>query len=324
MNAAVIHSFEHPPRFESFEEPVAHENEVLIRVHAAAVHPVVRAMASGVHYGTHAHFPVVAGLDGAGETADGRRVYFFTFRKPFGSMAETAVASKSVCIPIPDGLDYETAAAIVNPAMSSWLALKLRAKMIEGETVMVLGATGAAGRLAVPLAKILGARHVIAVGRNLKTLQQLQSHGADDIVSLHQSDDALMKTMRSASKIDTAEGGVNIVLDYLWGRPAECLIQTLTKKGLTGVSQRIRFIQIGDSAGKTIPLPAASLRSSALELIGSGAGSFRLDGAAADLAELLKVVAEHKLHVDIETEPLSNVEAAWNKDIGGKRLVIRM
>ena len=263
MNAAVIHSFEHPPRFETFEDPVPQENEVLIRVHAAALHPIVRAMANGVHYGAYAKFPAVAGLDGAGQLADGRRVYFFTFRKPFGSMAEIAVAAKTSCVPIPDALDDETAAAIVNTAMSSWLALKLRAQMVAGETVIVLGATGAAGKLAVPIAKILGAKRVIAVGRNLKTLQQLQSHGADEIVSLHQSDDALMKTLRAASGLDSPDGGVNIVLDYLWGRPADCLIQALAKKGLTGASPRIRFIQIGDSAGKTIPLAGALLRSSA-------------------------------------------------------------
>jgi NADPH2:quinone reductase len=188
----------------------------------------------------------------------------------------------------------------------------------------VLGATGAAGKLAVPIAKILGAKRVIAVGRNLKTLQQLQSHGADEIVSLHQSDDALMKTLRAASGLDSPDGGVNIVLDYLWGRPADCLIQALAKKGLTGASPRIRFIQIGDSAGKTIPLAGALLRSSAIEIIGSGAGSFRLDGIADELGLLLQNVATHKLHIDTAVEPLSNVEAAWNQDHGGKRVLFRI
>jgi NADPH:quinone reductase-like Zn-dependent oxidoreductase len=322
MNAAVLHSFANPPRFESFEEPVALENEVLVRVHAAALHPIVRAMASGVHYGAHVKFPSVAGLDGTGELADGRRVYFGALRKPFGSMAEVAVAS--YWVPIPDALDYETAAAMVNPAMSSWLALRLRARIVAGESVLVLGATGAAGRLAVPIAKILGAKRVIAVGRNLRVLQQLQSQGADEIVSLHQSDDALVKTLRAASGLDADGGGVDIVLDYLWGRPAECLIQALTRKGLAGSAPRIRFIQIGDSAGKTIPVAGAAFRSSAMELIGSGAGAFRLDGVADELNLLLRTAAEHKLHIDVDTEPLSNVEAAWNKDRGSRRLVFTL
>jgi NADPH:quinone reductase-like Zn-dependent oxidoreductase len=319
MNAAVIYSFDQPPRFESFAEPAAQEGEFLVQVRAAALHPVVKAMANGTHYGSSSQFPSIVGLDGAGRLQDGTRVYFGALRKPFGSMAELAVASKSFCIPIPDALEDETAAAILNPGMSSWLALKLRARLIAGETVLVLGATGAAGQLAIPLAKILGAKRVIAVGRNEEALKRLPGLGADEIISLHQADQDLIAAFRRS----TAEGGIDIVLDYLWGRPAECLIHALSKKGLNNASPRVRFVQVGDSAGRTISLSGAALRSSGLELLGSGAGSVDLKRVAEELGLLLQEAAQRKLRVDLEVAPLSAVEEAWNRERRG-RLVFQI
>ena len=319
MKAAVIRSLDHPPRCESFLDPVAEDGEILVHVRAAAVHPVVKAMANGTHYGSYAHLPAVAGLDGAGRLEDGTRVYFGTLRRPFGSIAEIAVASKSFCVPIPGALDDATAAAIVNPGMSSWLALKLRAAMVEGETVLVLGATGAAGGLAVRIAKLLGAKRVIAAGRNSTILEQLRGAGADEIVSLEQPVEPLIQAVRAAFA-----GGIDIVLDYLWGGPAECVLEALTTKGIGHGSKRVRLVQVGNSAGLKISLAAASLRSSGLELIGSGAGSVRIERVAEELASLLDASARHNFRVDTEVVPLSQVEGAWNRDYAGKRLVIEI
>jgi len=319
MKAAVIHSLNQPPRFDSFPEPVAEEGEILVYVRAAAVHPVVKAMANGTHYGSYAHLPAVAGLDGAGRLEDGTRVYFGTLRRPFGSMAEIAVASKSFCIPIPGALDDASVAAIVNPGMASWLSLKLRARMTEGETVLVLGATGAAGRLAVPIAKLLGAKRVVAVGRNRAILEELRAAGADEIVSLEQPDAELIQALRSSF-----ESGIDIVLDYLWGRPAECVLEALTTKGMRHGAARVRLVQIGSSAGPRISLTAHSLRSSGLELIGSGAGSVALERVSEELGNLLEACARHNFRVDTEVVPLSDVEQAWNRDYHGKRLVFEI
>ena len=200
MKAAVIHSFDRSPCFESFAQPTTQDGEVLVQVRVAALHPVVRAMANGTHYGSSSQIPSIVGLDGAGRLQDGTRVYFGALRKPFGSMAEFSVALKSFCVPIPHELDDETAAAIMNPGMSSWLALKLRARLIAGETVLVLGATGAAGQLAIPLAKILGARRVVAVGRNEEALKRLPELGADETISLLQADEDLIAAFRRSAE----------------------------------------------------------------------------------------------------------------------------
>ena len=138
---------------------------------AAAISHVVKSRASGAHYSASGQFPFVVGIDGVGRLDDGRRVYFVLPRAPYGSMAEQTVAPSAQCLALPDDLDDVTAAAIANPGMSSWAAYKERAKLKAGETVLVNGATGTAGRLAVQIAKHLGAKKVIATARNADALE---------------------------------------------------------------------------------------------------------------------------------------------------------
>ncbi len=154
-------------------------------------------------------------------------------------------------IELPDGLDDVTAAGIANPGMSSWVALMSRAKFVAGESVLILGATGVAGQLAVQIAKRLGAHRVIAAGRNPKALEELKDLGADSVISLDQEHDALVAAFRQ----ELALNPVDVVLDYLWGAPAEALLAAVSQKGLRTASSRIRFIQIGGIAGPTISLP---------------------------------------------------------------------
>ena len=147
MNAAVVSSYDAAPRFGSFEEPVAGEGEVLVNVSAAGLHPIVKSLANGSHYGSTGVLPFVPGVDGVGRLADGRRVFFGAVRSPFGTFAERTVASGKMCLELPEGLEDAVAAGLANPAMSSWAALKARAKFVAGESVLVLGATGVAGQL---------------------------------------------------------------------------------------------------------------------------------------------------------------------------------
>src|SRR5580658_8724543 len=123
MNAAVVHAFDAPPRYTTFGEPVAGAGERLVTVTAAGLHPIVKALASGTHYGSTGELPFVPGADGVGRLGDGTRVYFGISRSPFGTFSERALAADWMCIPLPDGLDDVTAAGIANPAMSSWVAL---------------------------------------------------------------------------------------------------------------------------------------------------------------------------------------------------------
>jgi NADPH:quinone reductase-like Zn-dependent oxidoreductase len=183
MNAAVVNAFGVPPRYTSFAEPVATDGEVLVNVSAVGLHRVVKALADGSHYASSNMLPLIPGVDGVGRLEDGTRVYFGMVRPPFGTFAERAVTAPHMCLPIPEALDDVTVAAIMNPGMSSWAAL-LRAHFVAGESVLILGATGVAGQLAVQVAKRLGARRVVASGRNPQVLEELEQRGADAVISL--------------------------------------------------------------------------------------------------------------------------------------------
>jgi NADPH:quinone reductase-like Zn-dependent oxidoreductase len=319
VHAAVVHAFDAPPRYTTFADPVAAEGEQLVTVTAAALHPIVKALASGTHYGSTGDLPFVPGVDGVGRLADGSRVFFGMSRPPYGTFSERGLAANWMCIPLPDGLDDATAASIANPAMSSWVALTQRAKFVARESVLILGATGVAGRLAVQVAKRLGARRVVAAGRNPQALETLNELGADAVISLCQEHDPLVAAFRS----EYAGAGVDVVLDYLWGHPAECVLEAISQKGLRKAASRVRFGQIGDSAGRTISLRAASLRSSGLELLGSGFGSASLNQIRAAIEEFFKAAATEPFQFKIKKAPLSDIEALWNSPEHGTRLVFQ-
>ena len=187
MNAAVLHTLGKPPRFEKFPEPVPAEDEVVVHVRTAALKPVDKQMAGGTHYASFRELPAVCGLDGVGWLDDGTRVFFAGPRRPYGAMAERTVVRRAQCFPVPEGLNDAVAAALPNPGVSAWLTLNARAKLAPGETVLILGATGVTGKLAVQIAKILGAGRVIAAGRNEKVLDTLRELGADATVAVRRS-----------------------------------------------------------------------------------------------------------------------------------------
>jgi NADPH2:quinone reductase len=319
MRAALVRAFDAPPSYTTFADPVAGEGELAVKVTAAGLHPIVKSLANGSHYGSTGDLPFVPGVDGVGCLEDGTRVYFGGAPSPYGTFSEHSLAAKSMCIPIPDGLDDATAAGIANPAMSSWVALTARAKFVAGESVLVLGATGVAGQLAVQNAKRLGARRVVGVGRNPEALDGLKSLGADAVISLNQEHGALVSALRS----EYAEAGVDVVLDYLWGQPAESMLEAIAQRGLRKAAARVRFVQIGASAGASIGLIAMTLRSSGLELLGSGFGSASLPQILEAVKEFFKAAAAEPYQFKVKTEPLSNVEALWNSQERGVRLVFQ-
>ena len=319
MHAAVVRAFDAPPTYADFPDPVPQAGELPVTVAAAGLHPIVKSLANGTHYGSTGELPFVPGVDGVGRLDAGARVFFGVARPPYGAMAERTLAAGWMCIPLPDGLDDATAAGIANPAMSSWVALTARAKFVAGESVLVLGATGVAGQLAVQIAKRRGARRVVGVGRNPQALEKLKSLGADAVISLHTEPDPLVDAFRS----EFAGEGVDIVLDYLWGHPAESALKAVAQKGLKKLTPRVRFVQIGSSAGHTITLNAATLRSSGLELIGSGFGSASLDQIKIAIGEFFQAAATEPFQFNLKTAPLSEVESLWNSSGHGSRLVFQ-
>jgi len=315
LRAAVVVDPNQPPKYQWFPDPVLEDGEVLVKVRAAGLHPIVKALASGAHYASAkgSREPSVPGVDGVGVLEEGRRVYFGLFRKPWGTMAEVAPAPRNFCIPLPENLNDVHAAAIVNPGMSAWVTLMERARLAAGETVLVLGATGVAGQLAMQSARLLGARRVIAAGRNVDALAGAD---VDAVVALSQPEDAV----REAFAAETAKG-IDIVVDYLWGRPAELLLEALAKGFNLAATHRTRWVEVGSMAGTTITLPAATLRSVDLTLMGSGFGAARLDRILATIPTLFQMAATGRLSIDPEPVPLADVESAWNRQEKGRRIV---
>jgi NADPH2:quinone reductase len=222
-------------------------------------------------------------------------------------------------VPVPDGVDDCAAAALPNPALSSWLPLVWRARLAPGETVLILGATGVAGKLAVQIARHLGAGRVVAAGRNARILATLPDLGADATIALGQPDPELAASFAR----EAARKRFDVVLDYVWGRPTEVLLGAMTRHDVMGESATLRLIEIGEMAGPTISLPAAALRSSGIEIYGSGGGSVPHTAIFETFPRLWALAADGKLRVDTESVPLAEIESAWQRDdVPGRRLVV--
>jgi NADPH:quinone reductase-like Zn-dependent oxidoreductase len=317
MNAAVLHAFDKPPHFEPFPEPVAADGEVIVQVRAAALKPVDKQIASGSHYASPRELPVISGIDGVGCLEDGSRVYFAGTRPPYGAMAQRTVVSRQRCFPLPQDLDDVTAAAVMNPGVSAWLTLAQRAKLVRGETVVILGATGVTGKLAVQIAKLLGAKRVVAAGRNEQVLSTLHDFGADVVIRI----DKPGQDLKEAFASEAGDSGFDVIIDYVWGQPTEALLAAITRKEFAVVKSEIRLVQVGESAGASISLPAAALRSAPLTIMGT-AGIPPRDVLMEAFQQVMTRAARRELRIDVEQVPLAQVESAWQRDGRGRRIVL--
>jgi NADPH:quinone reductase-like Zn-dependent oxidoreductase len=316
MNAAVVTSFEKPPRYQQFEvpEPKADE-EMLVDVLAVGLHPRVRTGAAGAHYTSTRTLPMIPGIDGVGRRADGKLVYFLAGEDVIGTMAERAVADARRVIELPDGVEVAKVAAAMNPAMSAWVALRRRVPIVPGQSVLVLGATGNAGTMAVQIAKRLGAGYVVGAGRDPDRLRSLASVGADRLVQLSGETDALGALAEAAAEVD-------IVIDYLWGEPAQQAMMALLSVR-SDRSRALDWIQIGAIAGATIELPSVALRSANLRLQGNGQGAVSTEAYLAELPSLVEEIDAGTIAVKPNVMPLAGVETIWTQaDVPGERVVL--
>jgi NADPH:quinone reductase-like Zn-dependent oxidoreductase len=317
MHAAVVRSFDRPPRYEQFETPAPEgPDETVVDVLAAGLHPRVRTGASGQHYSSSGTLPMIPGVDGVGRLPDGRRVYFVAADDVLGTMAEQAVVDLRRMIPLPESVDGNKIAAAMNPAMSAWVALRRRVPLEPGQSVLVLGATGNAGGMAVQVAKRLGAGHVVAAGRNQQRLNALPALGADAIVALDEDAAA------TAARLAAAAADVDIVIDYLWGEPAAATMMALLR-ARADRSRAMDWIQIGAMAGPTIELPSVALRSANLRIQGNGQGAVSPRAYLAELPSLIDEIDAGTLEVEARPVPLADVEAIWDvADAPGVRIVL--
>jgi NADPH:quinone reductase-like Zn-dependent oxidoreductase len=314
MKAALVLAFGQLPVYGDFPEPTPSEGENHITVTAASLSQITRGRAAGMHYSSTGNVPFVVGIDGVGRLDDGRRVYFLMPSTPFGSMAEQSVVHAEQCIALPDELDDVTAAAIANPGLSSWAALQERAKFQAGETVLVNGATGISGSLAVQISKYLGAKKVIATGRSTEALASLATKGADVTIPITPDEKMLGKAF-----MEQFHEGVDVVLDYLWGPSMEQLLMAAARAGADGVP--IRCIQIGSTSADSISLPSPVLRSSAIQLMGSGMGSVPFHRLLKATEDVLQASVPGGFEIATTTFPLSEVTTAWSMETKRARTV---
>ena len=317
MKAAVLHELGKAPRFEQFAEPTGGKDEAVVRVRAASLKAVDRQLASGSHYASPRELPVVCGTDGVGELEDGTRVFFGGPRRPYGAMAERTVAPRAFCFPVPAEIDDDTAAALPNPGVSAWLSLTHRAKLAAGETVLILGATGVTGQLAVQIAKRLGAKRVVGAGRNERVLVRLRELGADATIQLEQPGESL----KEAFAREAEDAGFDVIIDYAWGRPTETLLAAITKSEFAVATKETRLVQVGESAGATIALPAAVLRSTPLTILGT-AGIPSREVLMDAMQQVMTRAARRELRIETERVPLADIERTWRRRESGRRIVV--
>jgi NADPH:quinone reductase-like Zn-dependent oxidoreductase len=316
MSAAVVTSFDEPPHYQQYEvpQPTARE-ELLVDVLAVGLHPRVRSGAAGAHYTSTGSLPMIPGIDGVGRRPDGKLVYFVADDARLGTMAQRAIADQRRSIELPDA-DVAVVAATLNPAMSAWVALRLRVPLTAGQRVLVLGATGNAGTMAVQVAKLLGAGRVVGAGRDLERLSALTALGADEVVRLTHDAES------TATALAAAAADVDVVIDYLWGRPAQQAILALLS-ARSDRSRAMNWIQIGAVAGPTIELPSVALRSANLRLQGNGQGAVATEAYLAELPSLVDQTNAGALGLNAITRPLADVEAIWTSiDRPGERTVL--
>src|SRR6185312_7635524 len=259
--AAVLHEIGGIPRYQDFPDPVPGDDEVVIDVKAVAVENVDKRIAAGTHYASQkyiAQLPAIPAFDGIGALPDGTLVGFGNPRPPYGALAEKTVVPKGAYMPIAEGID--PAIATVLGSAITGMSIKTAGGFVPGETVLVQGATGVAGRLAVKVARLLGAGRIVATGRDDDQLREVRNLGADTVINTAVSDEALTQAY-----LDTRGDGYDVVVDYLWGRPSEILLRALVPRSFA-FGKPTRVVQIGESADTEIALAGSSLRTSGVEI----------------------------------------------------------
>lgn len=315
MKAAILDSPQSIPRYGDFADPVADDHRQVMTLVAAGLHPVTRAIATGAHYGSQSTWPLIPGVDAVARTEEGTLVYTGWTEHPFGTFAE--LMATPMGLPLPAGADPLQVAAGLNPGLSSWLPLRDRAEAGALGSVLVLGATGVAGNIAVQNAFALGAEQVIAAGRSAAALEGLASSRCT-LVRLSGDPETDSAVLGAAF----AERRPSTVLDFVWGQPAEAAFAALMRTGLDEDDHPVAYIEIGESAGARAAVPAALLRSTALTISGSGSGS----GDVATIVEQIPIfaarIADGAITVPVSVYPLADIAVAWRDVTPGRRVVL--
>lgn len=318
MKAALIEAPGGTAHYGDFAEPADEQGRQVVELVATGIHPIVLGLASGQHYGSSGQWPLVPGVDAVVRSAEGVLAFSGYPQPPYGTLAERISVPSFLWIPLPEGADPARVAGGVNPGMASWLLLQARrAEIGKLDNVLILGVTGMAGMLALQNARILGATRVVGAGRSVQSLSDATKAGAS-IVALsgdRERDGAAISQALEGSSPD-------IVLDFLWGSPAENAFAALGRRGLDEDRTDISYVQIGAAAGSQAAVPAALLRSRKLRITGSGAGSASIADIIAEIPRYVELISDGVVDVPIRTFPLSQVSEAWEAAQRGRPRVV--
>jgi NADPH:quinone reductase-like Zn-dependent oxidoreductase len=297
MRAAVLHEYGVPSPGE-FGEPAAGPGQSVVEVLAAGLNPVDVAICAGRFYAGKPPLPSVAGREGVG-LLEGERVYFDAPVAPFGSMAERALIDPASTYSLPDGLDEGVAVALGISGLAAWLPLTWRAKLQPGEHVLVLGASGVLGQIAVQAAKLLGAARVVAAARSAEGLERCLALGADAAVRLGEPDDL------SAALREAAEDRIDVVLDPVYGEPFVAAVNA--------ASFGARLVQIGAGAGAEATVPSAPIRGKMLVVMGHTNFAAPPDVKREAYERMAELAVAGEIVVDVDRIPLEQVAEAWER-----------
>jgi len=305
MHAAVVSTYGKSPSYTTLPTlPAPTASQIQLRVAATGLHNVVRSRANGTHFSSPP-LPQIPGIDGIGIASDGKRYYFNAFSSG-GSFASHINVERGDTVAMPDNLDTIQAAALVNPATSSWMALKARTtNRPSAFTVLILGATSTSGRLAIPLARALGAGHVMGAARNAPTLSTL---GLDSSLVVAEDPSTTDFSSLKGTEID-------LILDYINGPLPTALLSTHKQ------SKPLQYVHIGTLSGQDMTLPGAVLRSNDLTIRGSGPGAWRLEDAVRELPEMLNALAAAK-DQNVRVVNLEDVEQEWARKVEGEGRIV--
>jgi NADPH2:quinone reductase len=305
MRAAVLTKLGATPEVAEFDDPVAGDGQEVVDVLAAALNPIDLRTTSGALKDRVPPVPSVVGSEGVGRTADGRRVYFARSVPPYGSIAERSLVQSDALVEVPDGVEDAQALAYGISGTAAWNALSRRGRLQPGERVLVLGASGIVGSIAVQAAKLMGAGHVTAAARSDEGLARARELGADATVKLDGDDLA-------QAFIDAAGHRFDLVIDPLWGPPAAAALEALETRG--------RLVQLGQSAGAEATFSPVRLRFQELSVLGYTNFMSTPSEQASALLAMWGHAAAGELHADVESAPLADVARMWERQAASPRV----
>ncbi|HYI18694.1 MAG TPA: zinc-binding dehydrogenase [Solirubrobacteraceae bacterium] len=297
MRAAILREHGAVPEIAEHPDPTG---PGVVDLVVAGMNPVDTRIATGTFPLERHEPPYIAGKEGVGRREDGSLVYFEYSEKPFGAFAERTRLEPGQGYPVPDGLDPALAVCLGVSGLAAWLGLEWRGRLAAGETVLVLGASGVVGQIAVQAAKLLGAGRVVAAARNPEWLERLPGLGADATVSL--ADEA---GRAEALKAAAGDGGYDVVLDPLWGAPAVAAIGAMARFG--------RLVALGQAAGAEATIPSAAVRGKPVDLLGYTNYTAGEERKAAAYAALAAHAAAGRIRVEIERYGLDDVPRVWER-----------